>query len=76
MVNKKALDEAKRITNFLVNNYPFRGDILAIYTMGSFAEGDISKFSDIDLNIFIKKMESRHERMVSLCLNLALDLIL
>jgi len=57
MVNKKSLKEAKKIVNFLINNYKFKDNIISIYAMGSFVEGTYSKFSDIDLNIFLKKAD-------------------
>lgn len=57
MVNKKCFKEAKKIVDFLINNYKFKENVISIYAMGSFVERTFSGFSDIDLNIFLKKAD-------------------
>lgn len=55
MLKEIFLKEARKIVIFLVSQEEIKDNIIAIYTMGSFAEGIISRKSDIDLNIIVKK---------------------
>jgi len=54
---KKYLKEGIEIAKYFVEEHKLQDNILAIYTMGSFAEGKINKKSDIDFNIFVNKSD-------------------
>ena len=54
---KKYLKEGVKLAKYFVDEYKLQDNILAIYTMGSFAEGRVNEKSDIDLNIFVNKAD-------------------
>ncbi len=56
MLNK-TIKEGVKIARYLVEKHKLKDNVLAIYTMGSFAENAINKKSDIDLNIFVNKSD-------------------
>lgn len=56
MLNQ-SIKEGIKIATYLVREHKLEQNIIAIYTMGSFAENTINKKSDIDLNIFVNKAD-------------------
>ncbi len=56
MLNK-SIKEGIKLTKYLVEKHRLQNNVVAIYTMGSFAENTVNKDSDIDLNIFVKRAE-------------------
>ena len=56
MLNK-LMKEGMKLAKYLVEKHNLKENIIAIYTMGSFAENSINKKSDIDLNIFVNKSD-------------------
>ncbi|MBS3107641.1 nucleotidyltransferase domain-containing protein [Candidatus Woesearchaeota archaeon] len=57
MLKSPFLNEARTIVKILLSNKLVKNNVIAIYTMGSFAEGIVKKSSDIDLNIFINRAD-------------------
>ena len=66
--------EITRVRQILLNNAPAilnNQPVLLCYLYGSFAREDIHSFSDIDIGIYVKKMNS--ETMLDIELSLALE---
>jgi len=65
----KYYKEGLEIAKYLVKAHKLEKNVIAIYTMGSFAEGTANEKSDIDLNIFVIKADYQDISNLKIAIN-------